>query len=227
MKAQPCRSEQDANCQSGRTAVNGDERPRELEVDVEGPCHLQSVLDLVSMLDELAEAPSSDVELFPGQLLARVQRLEGGGAFAAGEVFGGNHSSLFGCRLRRLEIRGLSLWLVHTGLRNQRVLVTGASGGIGSACARAFFAEGCRVAVHYHEGLERAEALSDELRGAPIFRADLRVEDDVAALFQDAVAELGGLDVCAAVAGRWPEEDVPLWNLPLERWEATLRENLT
>ena len=103
--------------------------------------------------------------------------------------------------LRRLDIRGRSLWSVDTGLRDKRVLVTGASGGIGSACARAFFAEGCRVAVHYHEGLERAEALSEELGGAPIFRADLRVEDEVDALFQDAVEELGGLDVCAAVAG--------------------------
>jgi 3-oxoacyl-[acyl-carrier protein] reductase len=35
------------------------------------------------------------------------------------------------------------------------------------------------------------------------------------------------LDVCAAVAGVWPEEDVPAWELSLERWEATLRANLT
>jgi len=33
--------------------------------------------------------------------------------------------------------------------------------------------------------------------------------------------------VCAAVAGKWPEEDLPLWELPLERWEETLRTNLT
>jgi 3-oxoacyl-[acyl-carrier protein] reductase len=33
--------------------------------------------------------------------------------------------------------------------------------------------------------------------------------------------------VCVAVAGKWPEEDVALWELPLERWEATLRANLT
>jgi 3-oxoacyl-[acyl-carrier protein] reductase len=116
---------------------------------------------------------------------------------------------------------------VDTGLRDKRVLVTGASGGIGSACARAFAAEGCRVALHYHEGLERAEELSRELGGAPILGADLRVEDDADGLFRAAVEELGGLDVCAAVAGRWPEEDVPVWELPLERWEATLRENLT
>ena len=33
--------------------------------------------------------------------------------------------------------------------------------------------------------------------------------------------------MCAAVAGYWPREDEPVWQLPLERWEATLRANLT
>jgi 3-oxoacyl-[acyl-carrier protein] reductase len=116
---------------------------------------------------------------------------------------------------------------METGLGGKSVLVTGASGGIGSACARAFAAEGARVFVHYHEGHERAEALAEELGGAPLFGADLREEDDVDALFARAVEELGGLDVCVAVAGRWPDEDVPVWGLPLDRWEATLRENLT
>ena len=83
------------------------------------------------------------------------------------------------------------------------------------------------MALHFHQGRERAEALSAEFGGAPILGADLRVEDEADGLFERAVRELGGLDVCAAVAGRWPEEDVPLWELPLTRWEATLRENLT
>ena len=46
-------------------------------------------------------------------------------------------------------------------------------------------------------------------------------------LFGEARAALGRIDVCAAVAGRWPSEDVPVWELPLERWEETLRQNLT
>jgi 3-oxoacyl-[acyl-carrier protein] reductase len=116
---------------------------------------------------------------------------------------------------------------VETGLAGKRVVVTGASGGIGSACAREFAGEGSRVVLHFHEGRDRAEALSDELGGAPIVGADLRREDDVDELFQRAIEELGGLDVCAAVAGKWPEEDLPLWELPLERWEETLRVNLT
>jgi 3-oxoacyl-[acyl-carrier protein] reductase len=120
-----------------------------------------------------------------------------------------------------------SLSPVETGLRGKRVLVTGASGGIGSACAREFAAEGSRVALHFHEGRERAEALSQELGGAPIFGADLRSEDEADELFRRSAEALGGLDVCVAVAGKWPEEDVPVWQLPLDRWEETLRGNLT
>jgi 3-oxoacyl-[acyl-carrier protein] reductase len=112
---------------------------------------------------------------------------------------------------------------MKTGLRGKRVLVTGASGGIGSACARAFAAEGCEVVLHYYRGRERADALAQELGGAPMVGADLRDEEEVDRLF----AEAGPLDVCAAVAGIWPREDVPVWELPLRRWRETLDANLT
>ena len=107
------------------------------------------------------------------------------------------------------------------------MVVTGSSGGIGSACARAFMAEGARVLVHYNRGEERARQLAEELGGAPIAQADLTMEADVERLFAEAREALGRVDVCAAVAGAWPSEDVPVWELPLERWEETLRANLT
>ena len=76
--------------------MNCDERPRELEIDVEGPCHLEGVLGLVAMRHELGEAPGSDFELFPSQILELVQRVGYGKALIASEVFGGSHSPLFG-----------------------------------------------------------------------------------------------------------------------------------
>jgi 3-oxoacyl-[acyl-carrier protein] reductase len=112
---------------------------------------------------------------------------------------------------------------VETGLRGKRVLVTGASGGIGGACVRAFAAEGARVAAHYYRGRDRAEALATEA----VVGGDLTVEDDVARAFHEAREALGGIDICVAVAGAWPSEDVPVWELPLRRWEDTLRTNLT
>src|SRR2546423_4440275 len=108
---------------------------------------------------------------------------------------------------------------MKTGLEGKRVLVTGASGGIGGACARAFAAEGAEVVAHYHRRRERAEALG----AVSVLGADLTSEDEVERLFEQA----GGLDVCAAVAGVWPSEDVPVWELSLERWRSTLDANLT
>ena len=112
---------------------------------------------------------------------------------------------------------------MESGLRGKRVLVTGGSGGIGSACARAFADEGADVIVHYHRGRDRAEGLAEELGGALVAGADLTDEAEVDELF----GAIGPLDVCVAVAGVWPREDMPVWELRLERWRETLDANLT
>ena len=112
---------------------------------------------------------------------------------------------------------------MESGLAGKGVLVTGASGGIGAACVAAFRGEGALVAAHYHRGRERAEATQADV----VVGGDLRDEREVARVFAEARAGLGSIDVCAAVAGVWPSEDVPVWEMPLERWEETLRANLT
>ncbi len=217
---------------------------RELEIDVLRASEAHRVVDLVAVADELLETPCEQVELLTGELLIRIERVENGKPdLEVGEVLAWRHdASCFGRIVRGLDgtyeipardrmdsgsLSRCSLPPVETGLDEKRVLITGASGGIGSACAREFAAEGSRVALHYHQGRERAEALSQELGGAPVFGADLRCEDEVDELFRLCVEELGGLDICAAVAGKWPEEDLPVWQLPLERWEETIRGNLT
>ncbi len=115
---------------------------------------------------------------------------------------------------------------MDTGLAGKGVLVTGGAGGIGSAIVRAFAAEGAKVAVHYNTSRKSAETLAAEVGGIAI-AADLTDEADADVLIPKAVAGLGRLDVCVANAGRWPQEDLPVWALPLARWNETLATNLT
>jgi 3-oxoacyl-[acyl-carrier protein] reductase len=112
------------------------------------------------------------------------------------------------------------------GLAGTAALVTGASGGIGSAVARELAAEGARVALHYHRNREAAEALASELGGVAL-QADLRDEAQADALVPAAVEALGRLDACVANAGTWDPADVPVAEMSLERWRDTIESNLT
>jgi 3-oxoacyl-[acyl-carrier protein] reductase len=115
---------------------------------------------------------------------------------------------------------------MELGLEGTAVLVTGASGGIGSATARALAAEGARVGVHYNASADAAEELAREIGGIAL-QADLRDEAQADALVPNAVEVLGGLDACVANAGNWDPEDVPLARMSLARWRDTIESNLT
>lgn len=114
---------------------------------------------------------------------------------------------------------------MDTALRDKVVLVTGGAGGIGSAVVRAFAEEGARVAIHYRSNAERAARLAQEVDGLAVY-ADLTVEADVDALVPTVVERLGRLDVLIANAGQWPSDDVPVWEMSLERWRRTMSVNL-
>ncbi|MDQ5874420.1 MAG: SDR family oxidoreductase, partial [Actinomycetota bacterium] len=45
-------------------------------------------------------------------------------------------------------------------------------------------------------------------------------------LFESAVSKLGALRVLVANAGMWAPEEVPLWEMTLERWRSTISANL-
>ncbi len=112
------------------------------------------------------------------------------------------------------------------GFGGAGVLVTGASGGIGAATARAFAAEGARVGVHYHRNRDAAEELAGEIGGVTL-QADLRDEAAADALVPAAVGALGRLDACVANAGVWPSDQRHVAHLDLARWQATMDANLT
>ena len=90
-------------------------------------------------------------------------------------------------------------------LPGKRVLVTGASTGIGAAAAHAFAAAGCRVVVHYNASREKAEAVRSAIQRAGgeahLVHGDVRSSKVARAIVDEAAEKLGGLDVLVNNAG--------------------------
>lgn len=118
---------------------------------------------------------------------------------------------------------------MDTQLRGQVIVVTGASGGIGAGIARQFAAEGARLVLHYRTGRERVLELQKELTPAEsvVIAADLRKEGDTRSLFSRAVRRFGRVDTLVANAGAWETRDVPLHEMSLRQWRATMDGVLT
>lgn len=115
------------------------------------------------------------------------------------------------------------------GLEGKVVLLTGASGGIGSVTARALGQSGAAVVAHYGGNRDGAEAA---VEGIPADRrllvpGDMRVAGSARALFAEALAWRGRVDVVVANAGALLETPFEggdeQWD---ENWETTLRVNV-
>ncbi len=108
-------------------------------------------------------------------------------------------------------------------LSGRAALVTGASGAIGGAIARALAGRGARVAL---SGTRRdaLEALAAELEAGTVLPARLDHPQEVEALVPAAVEALGGLDILVNNAG------ITRDNLGVRmrdaEWEAVIRVNL-
>lgn len=113
---------------------------------------------------------------------------------------------------------------MDTGLKGRTVLITGASGGIGSAMAKAFAQEGARLVLQYRSGLRRARTLERELRDNEVLlvRADLARETDARKLLAQAVRRFGRIDTVVANAGSWETRDVPLNRMGAKQWHKTI-----
>jgi NAD(P)-dependent dehydrogenase (short-subunit alcohol dehydrogenase family) len=116
--------------------------------------------------------------------------------------------------------------VTRTGrLENKVAVITGAASGIGRASARRFAAEGAKVVV---ADLDEAGAktVADEVGGLSVV-ADVTVREDVERMYDTAIAELGGLDVCFNNAGISPPDDDSILTTGLEAWHRVQEANLT
>ena len=113
-------------------------------------------------------------------------------------------------------------------LQGRVAVVTGASSGIGEACAVAFVEKGARVVLAARRAerltglVERLEAMGGE---ALAVTTDVTDEAAVEALFAKAVERFGTVDVLINNAG--VADSTPIYEMPLELWDRVLGTNLT
>jgi NAD(P)-dependent dehydrogenase (short-subunit alcohol dehydrogenase family) len=86
------------------------------------------------------------------------------------------------------------------GLKNQKVLITGGSKGIGLSCAKIFLAEGARVAL-VSRSQENLSAAKQALGDVYTIAADLTDAAAAAAMVDRVEKEFGALDVLVNSAG--------------------------
>ncbi|MGV9288779.1 SDR family oxidoreductase [Streptomyces sp. NPDC003719] len=113
--------------------------------------------------------------------------------------------------------------------QNGRVaVVTGGSRGIGRAVARKLAQDGLAVVVNYARGAEAAEenvaAITEAGGRAIAVQADVAEEKEVAALFDRAEEEFGGVDVVVNSAGRMTLSTIA--DLDLAAMDAMHRTNI-
>ncbi|WP_040815467.1 SDR family NAD(P)-dependent oxidoreductase [Nocardia concava] len=110
------------------------------------------------------------------------------------------------------------------------VLVTGASRGIGRAIAKAFAAQGDRVAVHYSSRKSEAEQTLSELfgDGHVLIGGDVSDADQATRIVEEAITQLGTVHVLVNNAAinlphPLPTTDYPEWQ---RVWRQTVDVNL-
>ena len=103
---------------------------------------------------------------------------------------------------------------------SQRVMITAAASGIGRAIAKAFYDEGANV--HICDMNEEAlDVFRDDFPDIAATRVDVQSEAEVDAWFDDALEDLGGLDVMVNNAGiKGPT--APIDDIELAEWRDCL-----
>lgn len=118
---------------------------------------------------------------------------------------------------------------MELSLSGKRVLVTGGDGGLGSAIAEAFAAEGARVAINYRGKPDAAERLVAEFEaqgGAALaVQADITDAEAIEKMFARLDAAWGGIDVLINNAGV-DGKPGKAWEIDVAAWADVIDVNL-
>lgn len=114
--------------------------------------------------------------------------------------------------------------------KNKKVLITGASRGVGAATAVLFAEHGAQVAIHYHQNKEKAEEVLKSLHGEnhKIFQANLEGKEAGVELVEQVIQAFGAIDILVNNAGIYMEHPQEETNLTdwMNIWEKTININL-
>jgi 3-oxoacyl-[acyl-carrier protein] reductase len=115
-------------------------------------------------------------------------------------------------------------------LEGKAALVTGGNRGIGKAVALMLARAGADVGITYRSRKAEADSVAAEIRGmgrrAFVAGGDLADEPTAERVTEQCRDELRSLDCFVGNHGIWPSEEIPLRDLSLERWRATMAANL-
>ncbi|MCB0173750.1 MAG: SDR family oxidoreductase [Anaerolineae bacterium] len=112
----------------------------------------------------------------------------------------------------------------------KRILITGASRGIGQVTALAFAQAGGQIALHYHQNQEAAEQVRTMLPGANhlVVQANVADPQAVVRMVDQTIAAFGQIDILVNNAGVY--YDHPLDETPyadwLQAWQDIINVNL-
>ena len=100
------------------------------------------------------------------------------------------------------------------------VIITGASGGIGSETARLFAEKGANITVNYFSSLEKAENTVRTVRNRGVnafsFKADVSNPKEVSLMIKEVIGRFGRVDVLVNNAAKHPP---PLFDFDKPDWE--------